>query len=376
MVTFVKSLSSTKLKIYLTSLFIFSLPFIHLRHGWNPFEHPKFIFFIVWSYILGIFSFVLLTQKSGSLFTRLSTFIVLFGIFVFFCNMIGLDPKTSFLGTEWRYQGFLTLSSGVLLYLSNASDKREDSHRLYYFSIVLANIGITLFSFWQIIQFFILGQITVPLFQGRIVGTMGNPNFLGGFLAMTLPFVLMTKNVFLNRKIVRISAVFLNLIVIMFTQSRGAIISFAVVMILFLLHRVKFRRPGAIIYLIIVILLTLIATISVIKRDSIWDSRGMIWKEGVTAFSKRPITGYGQENFELIFPKERLIKVDSAHNIFIEILVSSGIIGLLLYMCIIFEGIRRVPLVVKIAIIAFLVRAQFNPLSIAEIGYFWFMLSL
>lgn len=112
------------------------------------------------------------------------------------------------------------------------------------------------------------------------------------------------------------------------------------------------------------------------NRKSIWDNRSLIWSEGLKAISKRPILGYGQENFELVFPKERHMKVDNAHNIFLETAVSSGIIGLLLFITIIMVAFKKANFTIKMSLLAFLIVSQLNPLSIVEIALFWFLLGM
>lgn len=111
-------------------------------------------------------------------------------------------------------------------------------------------------------------------------------------------------------------------------------------------------------------------------RYSIWENRIIIWEEGIKVVIKRPILGYGQENFQLVFPAERRLSVDNAHNLFLEILISSGLLGLGAYLMVLREAFKKLPFFAKLSLLAFLVRAQFNPLSIPEIALFWYLLAL
>ena len=112
------------------------------------------------------------------------------------------------------------------------------------------------------------------------------------------------------------------------------------------------------------------------QRISVWDNRGLIWVEGLKAIFSRPVLGYGQENFELIYPAYRHIKIDNAHNLFIETAVSSGFLGLFLLIMVLLYGIKAASFPVKLSLSAFILSGFFNPLSIAQIAFFWFLLGI
>jgi O-antigen ligase len=112
---------------------------------------------------------------------------------------------------------------------------------------------------------------------------------------------------------------------------------------------------------------------SSIYRYSQWDNRFIIWNAGINSVIQKPILGVGQENFELIFPKNMHFRVDNAHNLFLETAVSSGLIGLFLYLLIICNSLKLAEFKIKLAIIAFLITGFFNPLNIVSIILFWIL---
>lgn len=89
-----------------------------------------------------------------------------------------------------------------------------------------------------------------------------------------------------------------------------------------------------------------------------------------------PLVGFGQENFEIAVPTGKMHSADNAHNIFLETAVSSGLTGLLIFLGIIFTAFKKANFTVRMALLAFLIIAQFNPLSIVEIMLFWFLLAI
>lgn len=80
-----------------------------------------------------------------------------------------------------------------------------------------------------------------------------------------------------------------------------------------------------------------LASISLSNTESV--SRLYIWNMALTGFEQRPILGWGQENFNYIFNANYNPKMwnqeqwfDRSHNVYLDWLTNSGIIGLLAYL--------------------------------------------
>lgn len=367
-----------KFSLYGVGFLLVIIPLIYIPGIFNPYEFPKFIFFVA----IAVFLFFLRSSKVRLLDDRLSILALSFLLIAFLADLIGLDPKISLLGSQYRHQGFITLLSGVLLFFTVRSFMKEQGISMYQIferGILLGTFIICLISFWQAFSFYVMSDWRVPLYQGRIVGTFGNPNFLGGYLAMTMPFLLWGK----ERLSIKVILLFMSLLTVFLSGSRGAILAVGLILLIFVIPRLAKRRFLEQVFACIMGIILIYMTLQFyqigflgLNRDSFWDNRGIIWSQGAKAILARPILGYGQENFELVFPKERNMKVDNAHNIFLETAVSSGILGLLLFLAIIVTAVWQAGFVLKISIIAFLITAQFNPLSIAQISLFWFLLGL
>lgn len=376
---------SSKIVSYLICGFVIFLPLVVVPNIFNPYELGKFIYFVATVQITLILSILFFRKKINIPFDKLSVFIYLFLFVVFISDVLGLDFKTSMLGSEWRLQGFLTLFSGVILFilLRNFPPSKEFFEK----SLFLTAFLICLIAIYQGgIFIFFHGQVAT--YQGRIVGTMGNPNFLAGILVMILPFILQSH---FKRKMM---GVFLKLILIILifvsiflSESRSGEIGAVFVFLTSVFYQVKTQFPsvsdffksrkvkymfiGFLMILAFIIVQTLIS-----QRISVWDNRGLIWVEGLKAIFSRPVLGYGQENFELIYPVSRHIKIDNAHNLFIETAVSSGFLGLFLLIMVLLYGIKAASFPVKLSLSAFILSGFFNPLSIAQIAFFWFLLGI
>ncbi|MBI2033438.1 MAG: O-antigen ligase family protein [Candidatus Levybacteria bacterium] len=358
------------------------LPLIFFFGFQNPYEYPKFFLFVAVSFLLFAFYAlgIIRLQLPLPAFDLTIKILILFSAWYFFVDLYGIDPKTSLLGSAIRYQGFLTTISGVLLFfVTRFVLQREKKQmviilRTFFISTTIL-IAVAIF---QKLSMFLYPQLWVPTFQGRILATMGNPNFLGGYLAVGFPLVWWYL---LKKKQSRLAFfMFLcNLIVIFWTGSQSAILGFFLGVSLMTINKYKRIPPQVFFGLCLFFSIGIIGggilnpSYTLSGRSSSWDNRAIIWQSAISGISKRPLVGYGQENFLLVFPKERHMVVDNAHNIFLETAISSGIIGLSLFLTILFIVLKNANTQIKISLIVFVVVASFNPLSITQIMQFWIL---
>lgn len=378
-------MSRTKIVLWGIFFLILFLPLIYFPNTFNPFEFPKFITLIAVVQIWTLIYFLRpLTKKKEIDFpTDLLTILILcFGVWVLISDILGLDLRTSLLGSKYRDQGFVTLTSGILLYLLMRFLNKEYPMQLEQgvsLSILGSAFFVCFFVLWQAVSLNILNNYVLT-FQGRIIGTFGNPNFLGGYLSIILPFIL---NYFRGSIPIRLSFISIVLFVIFLSGSRSALLASMTVLLLYALYtRILITKTTNLFksFLVLIPLIILFGSISKtsfysqlnFNRTSKFDNRLVIWSLGLKAIPNRLIMGYGQENFELIIPRRS--KFDHAHNIFLETAISSGVIGLILYLLIILQALKKSNLIIKLSLIAFLITASFNPLSIAQIVLFWVLL--
>lgn len=282
-------------------------------------------------------------------------------------DLLGLDPRTSILGSPWRFQGFILLLSGVIFYLGAKNTEKPD---LIIKTLISTS---TILAIITVFQFFMLqmGQ-SLPNYNGRVIATLGNPNFVGAYLAICIPLSLFY--IFKMRNLNYLISGFLISGVII-SGSKAAIIAAAFILIYFLYKKIKDNKLIFILLICVVTVFTL-ASLNYFVRPSIYDTRTLIWESGINSLVKMPLTGFGQENFELIFPKELNFKVDNAHNIFLETLTSSGIIGLCLFISIIIVCFKKANPIIRISLISILICGFFNPLFINAIILFWILIGI
>ncbi len=134
-------------------------------------------------------------------------------------------------------------------------------------------------------------------------------------------------------------------------------------------------------YIIFIPIILIIAfVIKPINLDSHFENRIVIWKHSINLIKENLILGYGTESNEILFdkafyesgfPLSGLI-VDRAHNIFLDITLWSGIVGLFLFVGFLYETYKNLDGGMKKVFLSFMIFASFQPLSVVH----WILFAL
>ena len=147
-----------------------------------------------------------------------------------------------------------------------------------------------------------------------------------------------------------------------------------------------FPRSFSLKRILVLLLFALVVLILYPKREySPYDNRYLIWQKGIEAVAKRPIFGWGLENFEDAGGFDlRYLRVDKAHNELIEIAVSSGLIGLGVWVWLVVTAVhvpwdKRQEAWARTSLLLlfiFLFLAQLNVLNINQYLIFYLVLGM
>lgn len=317
-----------------------------------------------WDYLAGFFVLILLTAslRAGSL-------------------------GYSLLGSEYRRQGILVLSSLILFFVAarrlfNDSRSRELVGKMLIFSATLQSLIV-------IIQFFQLNILELNLvdYSGRPVGTFGQPNIVAGFLVVG--FSLSLGYLSLTKKYWYLLTLTLLVLGILFTQSQGALLALLVVSIVAIGKWINSKKLK--IGFIIVAFLALVGgLVFYLKQDANFSPLGVpqvgsrisIWSGSVKLIGKRPLIGYGVENIYKIFPDEfGGGYIDRAHNSILDIGITGGVFLVFTYLVFVFGGLyvgfkdeRLFPF--TLAMLAIVARDLVNTNSIFNIYLYWLLLAI
>jgi len=265
----------------------------------------------------------------------------------------------SFWGSIIRSQGLFTFSHFLILFLILAAFFPKEKWRNKFFpAMVLASIFVSSLALWE----------RVSAGTERVSSTLGNPNFLAGYLLLiifaTLAFFLQEKRYPL--KIFYGSSLALQAITLVLTFSRGAYLGFfgGLLIFFFLLpglqKKLRVATLGGIAaFLILGGLLQISHQTEWVRAISpqIYErffstsnqgipytiiSRTESWHAGIQGIAARPFFGWGPENFAIPFDafyRGNLEHIyfgeawfDRAHNIFIDVAATTGIVGLMAFL--------------------------------------------
>lgn len=358
----------------------------------SPFHFGKVVVFRSIIEVLAVFYLILIWRdrsylpsrqaglpKRDSIFWSLFGFTAIFGLTTIF----SVQRYESFWGTLERMGGFWTFLHYFVYFmiLTSVFRTKNDWRKLLDVSIFVGFLSV-LYGFGQ--------KTDIKFFVGsgnraRIFGTIGNAALFAGyelftaFLALTL---LLKGGNTRNKNIFYGLAFMLSSVSIFMTATRGAILGLGVGLFVFALFYVWAHesRAGKNIILSFVVLGILFLTVSFFFSDSpfiknsrylsrIMDTsassytaqtRFWAWQAGIEGWKdsfKTILLGWGPENFNIPFSIHFNPKFfagigsetffDRAHNMFVEVLVTMGLVGLLSYLAIFLAIFKSLWLKIK-----------------------------
>lgn len=332
------------------------------------------IFFRVILEIIAVFWAVLLLINWRAYLPRLSPILLALLFFVgslTLSSLIGFNPMRSFFGTLSRQEGLLTYLHLLVFFvmLCGVIKEKKDWLRLFR-TFVIVSIPVAISGITQLFSInWFKGIGCFPPDCWRISATLGNSGFYGKYLMLVLFMSLFLFLVEEKKGWKRFAIFFmaLNGILLVVNGTRAAWVGTAVGAMafslgwFFLVWKGTFSRNLVRIGGMALIAIALFGIILVTQTDGFKDNiiferaRGLIsditnhenprfalWKVGFQAWKEHPILGTGLESFMSQYdrfnkPDFRLSRIpelenfDRAHNVYVDMLVMGGLLGLLSY---------------------------------------------
>jgi putative inorganic carbon (HCO3(-)) transporter len=281
-------------------------------------------------------------------------------------TLTSVRPSWAILGSPYRHEGLLVLLAYAAIAAASIEVGREWSGR--WLTALIG--GATFVGVYGIAQYFGFELfVRDPIRRSWTVAfaTTGHPNYYGTYMVLVFPFAL---TAWLGTRATRssVAALLATLVLyagILFSYSRAAWAGgmfaaglWAAAVLLRRSEAVRFRAVIAGVVLLIITLVFLIPNGPLAARDQASPAREArtaldlsgprvadrvyLWRHGMTLLARRPLLGYGPDNLALVFPQQwdetrarfwgpvpRTI--DRAHNEFLDLGLSVGVVGLLAY---------------------------------------------
>lgn len=287
----------------------------------------------------------------------LTTFVAI----VLVADIFGANPSRSFWSNYERMEGFVGLIHlfGYFVVAGSVLTTEKLWFRFFH-TVILTSVMMIFYGLLQL-----GGEVEINQSTSRLDGTFGNAAYLAVYMLFSVAFTafLLVKHKGSNfAKWVYGVIIFFQIMILYYTATRGVILGFAVgvvfasVLTLMLVKKNRLVRNFSLgiigVLILIVALLGTIRNTAFVKENPVLsrvasfsltealnNPRFMVWGMAVEGFKERPVLGWGQENFNLVFNKYYNPKMytqeqwfDRAHNIFFDWLIAAGVLGLLGYL--------------------------------------------
>jgi tetratricopeptide (TPR) repeat protein/O-antigen ligase len=358
---------------------VFALPFIALyvaNSMFFPFITGKnFAFRIITEIVAGAWLALAFIRseyrpRSSWLLWAFAAFVVIIGI----ADIFGVYPMKSIWSNYERMEGWVTLAHLFAYFLVTVSIlNTEKLWRTWWYT----SLGVSvLVGFIGVFQFF--GFTGINQGSTRLDARLGNATYA----AVYMLFHIFIAALFIARlwadkakdkgfyTWLLASIIFLDSFVLFFSGTRGAILgllggallSAIILIILAPRSRVAWRAGTAIVGFLVlaggfwlvkdqawVRNIEPLHRIATLNNDGITIARVLNAQMAWEGFKERPILGWGQENYAVVFDKNYLPAMyaqeqwfDRTHNIVMDWLIAGGILGLLAYLSLHFFALLMV----------------------------------
>lgn len=301
--------------------------------------------------ILSIISFslkVLLEEDFKFKYTSINAWVIGFILIYALSAVISISTVTSL-------KIALLVISFILFYFVIVNSI-ENKKQLNIMVVIFVTIGLII-SLYGIYQYLFTGGFASYLYidkqifediSARITGTFDNPNVMGEYLLFVIPLAM---TYFLNKKgwvkkIISLVIVGIMVVSLALTYSRGCYLGLIALVGIFLL---LINLKSIILFLIGILTVPFVLPSSIIKRfasigntgDSSTSYRISIWKgamDMIKDYWYRPI-GQGAKAFNSIYPFYSYggVGAEHTHNLFLQIIIETGILGLITFIGILFK---------------------------------------
>jgi O-antigen ligase len=297
--------------------------------------------------------------------SRLTLFLLIFIFIAGLADLLGVNPYKSFWSNYERMEGYITLLHLTLYFMIVKSVLRSERDWKVLFTIFVIVASLVSLIAFVLPDSSVLSPEFGDEYRSRLYSTIGSPPFLASYLLLAVFFglILFFAAHKKNFRYLYFLPITLNLVVIYFSRSRGALVAAGISLLLgsvvFFFHKMKnadylrIRKTGVACLIIAGIMLLVIllfadgdfikqdrtlSRFTSLQADQALKTRLTAWKMAWNGIKERPILGWGQENFIGIYTVNQLpvfnghVMVDRAHNILIDWLVNAGFLGMLSYL--------------------------------------------
>ena len=375
----------------------------------NTFEIKRvYILWIAIFFLLSTYLYLIFSGKVKISYIDIIIFILI--ILAFLSTKYAVNFMKSFLGEKYRHEGLLTILSYYFLMLNSKSIKSEKYKR----NILKVFLALGVFqAMYALLQSYTDFSFIRRHTSGYMAMALcSNPNFFGSYMVMQLllvgymyiynskkrylvMFILFGICLYLAESMGPVIGAFLALIFSLFinTKKNKKIINLIIILLLsfgFASYSLKYVQSNILHKQILnthdissEIMQLGNNSLSSKPKELIASGRLVVWEKSIPLVKKYWLIGCGLDNFKNVYPNEGYIKYDKAHNVYLQISVTNGLIALIIFLILLFiafiKGIRfkngyLTP--IYMAFIGYSIQA-FSNISVIDVApYYYIILGL
>ena len=335
--------------------------------GGNAFELPKVLLLRGLVLLMGLAALIQFIEGRSSIrpsslrpAMRLLWPVLALGLAQVAATVLSVNPRASLWGSYERQQGLLTLGAYLALFLFTVANlrTRAQAERLWIV-LVWGSAPVVVYGLLQALRLDPLGWRTDA--ASPVLSTIGRANFLGSYLALVIPLTA-GRLLSTHRRWPTLLLLMGQLTCLALTQARGGWIGLGVGMLALALTWAMTLDDKRLTVLALIVASLAISFVvllnvsngplNVLARFPGLDrlaalsrtdkgsaaARLTIWQATLPLVAARPMLGYGPETmhrvFARIFPPQlvyyqgRHVTVDRAHNLWLDLSMSTGLAGL------------------------------------------------
>lgn len=354
---------------HLSIFLIAGLSFVVLPFGSSWHEIPKV--FVAWGTIVMIVSGYFWQIQRPLIFPFIMKIVTAGILILCLFSLLFLRTPTTLFGNAFRLQGIVMQLMLLLSFIVLPQTiRRKEIQRYIPFSLVVLLITTI---------------IGISDSSGRSVGPVGEANSLGAIAVFLWSLTTWQERHSTKQTTLWWIYSLCMVIIVFLSGSRSSLIGLIGAGILYASSsRIGLTKASSLAALCLVISLIF----PFFQQPQVFDSRTEIWNTALEAGTQRPLFGWGIGNVEqgLASGAKKLENplrfqyVDSSHNVFLDWWVQGGTVGVTLFsMCVgyAFIGlVRKKERALLMALVGLVAVMLFNPVSVAVLVPFWWLLGV
>jgi len=339
-----------KLLQYLLILTLFTPLFLDL-HFFQPYVTGQYFFFFL--FILLTLPLVLYFLAQTKNLWQNKYFLVLVSWFVlqFVLALFSVDYNRSFWGDWQRMDGLFYYWPFLIFFIAILmAFKYKTAWQKLFFTQQLIFLATIIWAWGQKFSFWFMADDQA----GRVYALIGNANFLAHYLLLAFYLSLFLFVSEHKYRYLHLAVAVFSVPIIYWTQSRGAWLALFVSLLFLALWQIcqfiKTKNWRALKIASILVIFSFLSLYFISDQrhrrvtldDATVETRLVAWDAAYQGFLDKPMLGWGRNNFQIVFNKYLDNKIytgpgtpmwfDKAHNQYLDYLVETGMLGLIIYL--------------------------------------------